>query len=147
MGFGTVAFFLIVLSFAVVSRVVPPRYRLFVWTLIVAGGVVPWANWTDHAHWSAIEWLPFTRDVRFRDIWLNVLFYVPVGCFYATARQASESRLMPVDAVLFGLVLSLVTETTQIFSHGRFPAMTDVLTNTTGAAVGAFIAARRAGTR
>lgn len=140
MGFGTVAFFLIVASFAVVGRVVPPRFRLLVWMLIVAGGVVPWASWTDHAHLDRIEWLPFTRDVRFRDIWLNVLFYVPVGSFYSAADARGPRSRGLLGAAVCGLTLSVVTETTQIFSHGRFPAMTDVLTNTTGAFLGAWLA-------
>ena len=143
MRFGVLAFILIVVSFGIVRRFVSPRLRVAVWTLIVIGGVAPWASWTDHSHWDRIEWIPLTRNVRLRDVVLNVLFYVPLGYFFVTARWVPPATRRILLAALFGFVLSVVTETTQVFSHGRFPGMTDVATNTTGALIGAMLAARR----
>jgi glycopeptide antibiotics resistance protein len=144
-GFGVLAFILIVVSFVVVARFVPLRLQLAVWTLIVIGGVVPWATWTDHSHWDRIEWIPLTGNVRLRDVVLNILFYVPVGYFFVTARSVSPAARRILLAALCGFVLSVVTETTQVFSHGRFPGMTDVTTNTAGALIGAMLAVRRRG--
>jgi hypothetical protein len=141
--FGAVAFILILVSFAVVSRFVSPRLRLFVWMLIVAGGVVPWSNWADHPHWDHVEWIPLSRNTRLRDIVLNVLFYVPVGYFHVSARAVSPGMRRVLEAGLVGLALSVVTEASQVFSHGRFPAATDVLTNTAGAVIGGWLARSR----
>jgi glycopeptide antibiotics resistance protein len=141
--FGAVAFVLICVSFAVVHRFVSPRLRLLVWTLIVAGGVVPWSNWSVHPHLDHVEWIPFSRNTRIRDIVLNVLFYLPVGYFHVSARTVSPGMRRVLEAGLIGLGLSVVTEASQIFSHGRFPAATDVLTNTTGAMIGGWLARSR----
>lgn len=143
MPLGVVAFVLIVAAAAGVARLVPLRFRAVVWTLVIIGGVVPWASWTDHAHWGRIEWLPFTRNVRLRDVLLNILFYVPFG-YFVTARRAASTRanvVLAAAGLAFGL--SAITELSQVFSHGRFPAMTDVVTNTTGAVIGAWLASRR----
>ena len=39
--------------------------------------------------------------------------------------------------------LALTTEATQVFSHGRFPSMTDVVMNSIGAGLGAMGSAGR----
>jgi len=77
---------------------------------------------------------------------------VPFGWFVAGIRpdgggrwgwrEGLACRGPLVTAVLLGLALSLATEATQIFSHRRFPSATDVVTNTTGALVGAWLATR-----
>jgi len=141
--FGVVAFVLIVVAFVLVSRLVPPRARLPVWILIVLAGVVPWSSWMGHAHWDGVEWVPFTRNVRLRDVVLNVLFYAPIGYFLA-ARRASTRRNVVVTAAVVGFALSVATELSQVFSHGRFPAMTDVVSNLTGAVIGAWVGRVRA---
>jgi hypothetical protein len=124
-SFGAIAFVLIVVLFALVASVVPPRVRLVVWTIIVVGGVVPWASWVGHSHWYRIEWLPFSTTTRPRDIVLNILFYVPIGHFFVRRRDWAGKVRPLVGAATYALLLSLLTETSQVFSHGRFPAMTD----------------------
>ena len=137
--FGLTALVLIVTLPFLVRLVVPAWGRLVVWTLIVILGVVPWASWVGHSHWDRIEWIPFTGTFRLRDIVLNVLFYVPVG-FFCVRNGIGRWKGSTSSAVTYGLVLSLVTEFTQVFGHGRFPSMTDVLTNTSGALAGALLA-------
>lgn len=136
---GAIALVLLAL---VVGWLVPTRARLLVWTAIVIVGVVPWSGWVGHSHWARVQWVPFLPPLRVRDIVLNVIFYMPIGFFFVQrgSRPGSVTR-----AVLFAALLSLVTETTQVFSHGRFPAMTDVATNTIGAWIGALAARRLAG--
>lgn len=143
MTFGAIAFVLIVVLFAVVENLVPRRARLVVWTCIVIGGVVPWSTWVGHSHWDRIEWVPFSRAIRPRDLILNVLFYLPIGWFFVSRRKPTAALSPIAWAGLFGLALSTVTEVTQVFGHGRFPTMTDVVTNTSGTLIGAMLAARR----
>lgn len=131
----------LLLSWLAVDRLVPARWHLPVWTLVVVAVVVPWTSWVGHAHWGRVEWMPFTPPLRKRDIVLNVLLYVPLG--FCVVRDGRWGRRV-VSVLAVGLGLSLMTETTQVFSHGRFPAMTDVVTNTAGAWIGA-MAARRVG--
>ncbi len=137
--FGLSALVLIVTLPLVIGLFVPRRARLLVWTLVVILGVVPWASWVGHSHWDRVEWGPFTGTFRLRDIVLNVLFYVPIGFFFVRDGLWRWKGTL-AGAVAFGLLLSLGTEFTQVFGHGRFPSMTDVLTNTSGAAAGAWLA-------
>jgi VanZ family protein len=105
--------------------------------------VVPWYAVQTHAHWDRVQWMPFVSPVRTRDVVANVLFYVPLGLL--CMRAATQPRVS--KAVGLGFALSLLTEITQVFSHGRFPSTTDLICNTVGAALGAAWAASRAATR
>jgi glycopeptide antibiotics resistance protein len=142
--FGVSAFLLICVLGIVVATLVPSRVRLVVWTAIVVAGVVPWGSWAGHPHVDRIEWVPFSTFVRPRDIVLNVLLYIPVGAFMPAARRFRGGWQFIAAAVLYGFTLSLVTEATQVFSHRRYPGMTDIVTNTAGAAIGALLAVWRA---
>lgn len=125
----------------VVGTIVPRRLRLAIWTIVVIAGVVPWSSWVGHSHWDRIEWLPFSTTFRLRDATLNVLFYIPIGYFFVC--RPTTSRAAILRACLYGFVLSVLTELSQVFGHGRFPGSTDVLTNTFGAWVGAVLATAR----
>lgn len=65
---------------------------------------------------------------------LNVLLYVPLG----VVARAVLGRSWPV--VLLGAILSAGVETAQMVIPGRFTALADVVANTTGAGLGAWIA-------
>jgi VanZ family protein len=94
---------------------------------------------------SAID-LPFTGGWRGdkKDIVLNVILFLPFGALLFLHRAkgiaASRSVLAPT---LFGMLFSVVIETTQCFLPTRTPSLVDVCTNTFGALLGA-IAARTA---
>jgi VanZ family protein len=100
----------------------------------------PW-RLQDHAHWDAVEWIPFTRFVRPRDLVANIGLFVPLGVAYA---WGSAGRRVAAQAAMAGLACSLAAELAQVFMHGRAPTVTDIIANTTGAWLGArWVVARR----
>lgn len=131
----TVVVVLLAVAFVVV-HLAPTRARLALWCVIIAAAVVPWASYLTHTHWDRVQWVPFVPppDVRLRDLAVNVLLYVPFGVFFVEARPLSPSIRR---AVVWAAAFSVLTELTQVFSHGRFPTSTDVLMNVLGAFLGA----------
>jgi glycopeptide antibiotics resistance protein len=94
--------------------------------------VTPWWSVDWSLHWENVRWIPFTSPLRRRDIVLNVLLYVPVGYWHLRATGHSVWR-----SAAFALLLSTVTEASQLFSARRFPSATDVTTNLIGGLCGA----------
>jgi glycopeptide antibiotics resistance protein len=116
-------------------RVVPRRrfVHLALCTLVIVAIVVPWRSLQTHPHWLRIRWVPFvSAPVGLGDIIGNVLLYVPFG-YFAGSYFGRRGWLM---GLVGATVLSCTTEFTQIWSHGRFPSLQDVLMNVSGAAVG-----------
>jgi glycopeptide antibiotics resistance protein len=110
------------------------RGLLLVWIGVIAFLVIPWGRFQLHPHFQQIQWIPFVSPpIRPRDIVLNTVLYLPLG--YWHLKQGGPSSLWRTGA--FALALSVGTEFTQIFSHGRFPSATDVVCNTLGALWGA----------
>jgi VanZ family protein len=99
----------------------------------------PW-TYQDHAHWQAVEWVPFTRYVRPWDWLANVGLFVPLGAAYAWGGPARRVR----EAVWLGLACSLAAELGQVFMHGRAPTVSDVVANTLGVWLGSRWGAARA---
>jgi glycopeptide antibiotics resistance protein len=121
-----------------VTTLMGRRLALAAWTLLILTAVVPWRNYTDHVHWSWVQWIPFaTPPVKARDIIANTLMYIPLGYLYARERagRGHEWRI-----VAYAAVLSLATEATQLFSHTRFPSTGDWVCNVTGAWLGTKLA-------
>jgi len=84
---------------------------------------------------------PFSFDLRAEHRWLadgilNLCLFVPLGI---AVGWNSRSR---VRAVFLGLLLSTTVEIAQTIVPGRDPALSDIIFNTVGAAVGALIARR-----
>jgi glycopeptide antibiotics resistance protein len=102
---------------------------------VIAFCVVPWNDVQNHSHWPRVQWIPFyTPPIKPIDIVINVLLYWPFGYWYAQqSKSGSPWRL----ALLYALTLSLFTEWTQLYSHSRFPSLTDVTCNMIGTAAGA----------
>lgn len=98
-------------------------------------------SFVGHSHWQLVEWVPFTGGIRPFDIVANVALFVPLGWGIAWR----QSRPLVARAVLAGAVLSIAIELFQVYCHGHFPTMTDVLTNTCGTWLGARIAGGTAG--
>ena len=113
------------------------KFRFFLWTLIICGAVVPWSDLQNHTHWSKVQWIPFvTPPVKLVDIVLNVALYVPFGYWFTRWAGRRRTGL----AVASAGALSLATEWTQLYSHSRFPSLTDVTCNVLGAVVGVWLA-------
>jgi hypothetical protein len=107
---------------------------------VIAAAVVPWGDFQNHPHWGRVGWLPFVPSegpVRLRDVIANVILFLPLGAAIAWNATASS-----VYAAAAGAAISMVAEATQIYSHGRFPSATDVVTNTCGAYVAATLTHR-----
>jgi VanZ family protein len=95
---------------------------------------VNWINW-DPTH------LKITGEpTPISDLVANVLFFVPLG-FLGVFLQRGRSGVRQVFvATLTGFVLSLGVETLQFFTPTRNPATSDLICNTAGALLGAWVA-------
>lgn len=122
------------------------------WWLVWAGAVLvvllvtvwPPSALVSHPHWDRVTWIPFA-DGRHAPWQLpaNVLLFLPFG--YAGARALGCTRGRLILVLSLGAVLTLSVETIQLFSHGRFPSVTDLGANLVGAALGADLARRVSG--
>ena len=118
----------------------PRVWPLLAWTGLILLAVVPWATFQNHSHWARVQWIPFvTPPVKLRDIVANVLLYCPFGWW---AWRGLRSSTVP-RIVWLAVALSVATEFSQVYSHGRFPSTTDLTCNVLGAWLGARAAARR----
>jgi hypothetical protein len=98
------------------------------WIAIIVAIVVPWSSFQDHAHWQRVGWMPF---VNLPDIVLNFLLFLPFG-YWRTKAVGGTWR----STTMIALGLSVGAEFAQVFSHGRYPSLTDVACNTAGAICG-----------
>lgn len=78
-----------------------------------------------------------------RDAVLNVVLFLPLGFVYQLARPQRE-RAHWLRAGVAGLLLSGAIETAQAFALGRYPSLSDLVTNVLGASLGAVVAATAA---
>jgi len=107
---------------------------------LIVFATVPWHDFQNHSHWPRVQWIPFvTPPVRLRDILINIAMYWPLG--YLFARQRADNGAW-LRAAFFALGLSLFTEWTQLYSHSRFPSLTDTTCNIIGTIWGAWTAVR-----
>lgn len=87
------------------------------------------------ARWYVVWW----GDAS--DMPANVLFFMPVGYLFVLARDPAKPR--PVwAATLLGLATSLCIEASQQFLPVRMTSLTDVVANSIGAAIGAWMCMR-----
>jgi VanZ family protein len=86
--------------------------------------------------WPAV----WTRNIL-RDLVLNVVIYTPLGFAAAfTFRRAQSRQIAAAAAVACGFFLSVSMELLQVYIPGRDSSLTDLATNTIGAASGAAFA-------
>jgi glycopeptide antibiotics resistance protein len=82
-----------------------------------------------------------TQIWSWSDLVMNVLMFVPFGFVH----QLTRPRGAPTDwprVVILGAVLSTSVEVAQLFAPTRYTSLLDILTNTAGAALGAWIFSR-----
>lgn len=112
------------------------RRWLLIWISLIVVVVVPWGRLQPDAHWERVGWIPFvSRPVVPRDILANVVFYMPYGI--VARKEVAETRNPILMVTGSAFLLSVASEFTQVFSASRFPSMTDVVCNVSGALIGA----------
>ena len=119
-----------------------PRACLVLWVGLIMLAVLPWADFQNHTHWWRMQWVPFvTPPIKVLDVLINLLLYMPFGYWFAEQRPTAGRRVW--RAVAAAAAISLATEYTQLYSHSRFPSLTDVTNNVVGAFIGAVLATRK----
>jgi glycopeptide antibiotics resistance protein len=107
---------------------------------LIVVAVFPWRSLQDHTHWEKVAWIPFVSPpIRLRDIVINAILFVPLGSAMR-AQVLSNPFVLPACSAL---VISLLAELSQLYSHTRFPSATDVTMNVFGAVAGAWLRDRR----
>ncbi len=115
--------------------------------LILAIGMLPLKNFVGHSHWEYIKWIPTSKDLSSPaylfdlgfDLIANTLLFLPLG-YLLSRRQPlpnAAHRLLWVAAV--GGLISLSIEWYQVYCHNRVPSVFDLMTNTVGAVLGAYL--------
>lgn len=124
----------------VAARVALAGYLLFVGFTVwlpatvsakVTGLVGLLARWTAELGIASYE-----RSAFVLEILANVALFVPVGLLLPFV----WSRMRLWHVVLIGAGMSIVIETVQGLMPSRFPTLSDVIANTTGALIGGLIA-------
>ena len=122
-------------------RIFHARIGFGVWAAAIVAATVPWHDFVGHTHWQKVQWIPFVSPpVRLVDIVVNLLLYAPLGYEFI---RASASRSRRWHALTLAASLSLAIETSQLYSHSRFPSLQDVVCNVAGAWLGAIWAGRQ----
>ncbi len=106
----------------------------------------PWSDFTGHAHWGTVRWIPFSElsqpsPSALFDIGANILLFIPFG-YLASEVMNSTTRSRFTATVLVALGLSLGIECYQVYSHNHFSSVTDICSNTLGSAIGAYLSTR-----
>ena len=102
-------------------------------TLWLVGWVIfslPLADLRMRPRFRHVNLAPF-QGLRRLDAVRNLTYYVPAGVI------GLELGLMVGPTVAIAATLSAVAEVSQTFSSNRVPSTTDIIMNTTGAAIGA----------
>jgi len=99
--------------------------------LVVWAISFPWSGRTSRPQWNRVHSVPFTDPAdRPRDVVANIILFVPFGFSYG--RRGAWWKAVGIAAVV-----SVIAETTQLFSTWRFPSATDVTAAIGGTAFGA----------
>lgn len=129
------------LASAATPRVRWGRLAAMYVALVVYGSLYPFSGWSA-APGGLLDFVavPERRQFHGGDVLVNVLAYVPLGLLLV---RALGRRLAPswslVLASLCGAALSFCVEFTQQFLPSRDASTVDLLTNSTGALVGAVL--------
>lgn len=112
---------------------------------VVYGTTFPFSfdagSWDLAARLSRISWHPFRLidgTISTPDLLQNILLFIPFGFlgYVSLIDKRSHLHLKMLTLVLMGASLSAFVECLQVFSMTRWTAMSDVVFNTLGTAVG-----------
>jgi VanZ family protein len=121
--------------------------------LLILGTLYPFGFRLDArsvSYFPSVEWIPLSyHDPRcpwtgfFKDKLFNIVMFLPFGVLLGTIIQSSAKpeRILLKTAVLAAF-FSLVIESLQYFLPERHPAASDLLMNTFGAFLGAWLISR-----
>lgn len=113
------------------------RVSLAIWLFLWARIGLPWRSFQWTPSFRSVELIPFQVG-SLRTYVLNVLAFVPFGII------GTRLGWHPRSVIVAGAGVSALTELSQLFSRARFPSITDVILNTSGALLGvAFVIAVR----
>ncbi|MEQ1879358.1 MAG: VanZ family protein [Burkholderiales bacterium] len=124
------------------------RSRLVRYLTLTYSGVVVYASLYPFSDWRAPVEDPvafvlaqWPHYVTLSDIALNTLAYFPIGFLLALLFMERMPRPVAIlPAVVCGAIFSLLIELTQAFLPSRVPSNLDLLTNASGALLGAMAA-------
>lgn len=111
--------------------------------LVVYGSLYPFSGWVGSPAPFAFLARPLSHNsFSIGDVVTNLFAYVPLGLLVCRALLRSMS-LAPaiVLTTVTGLALSMAVELTQAFLPSRVQSTLDLLMNSTGAVIGAFVGA------
>jgi glycopeptide antibiotics resistance protein len=121
-----------------------PRYALIgtiIYMLVVAAAMVVPAS-APHAYRGYLQDIPLGRRLV-ADVALNVAMFVPIGWgLHSAARRRGGPRTWLLRAVILAAAFSLTMETVQAWLPNRYSSVVDVLANTLGATIGAWLQSR-----
>jgi VanZ family protein len=115
--------------------------------LIVYASWYPFSGWRDLGL-SPLAYLtaPFPRYWTWFDVWVNVVGYIPFGTLVVFALYPLlRGTLAVLLAIIAGILLAGTMETVQTFLPSRVPSNLDLMTNATGACIGALVGALLSG--
>ena len=69
------------------------------------------------------------------DFFANIILFLPVGFIFKLSRRTNQDRFC-ISALIFGTLLSVAIEFSQLFVPGRYTSTIDVITNGMGAWLG-----------
>ena len=79
-----------------------------------------------------------TWSTNFPDLITNIILFLPIGFLFRLSHRKNKDRFC-IQALGFGILLSLGIEFSQLFVPGRYTQVIDVITNATGTWLGAII--------
>lgn len=109
------------------------RKLAWVWIIGCALFGIPWSGVSRRPHLGRLNLVPLA-GYRRRDVVLNFAYYLPFGMI-GIGLGAGVIPILSAAAVVSGL-----TEALQVFSLYRYPSVTDLVVNLSGAAVGIVLA-------
>jgi VanZ family protein len=74
------------------------------------------------------------------DVVMNVVMFVPIGFVWALSHARERAGTGLGGALVLGFALSGAVELAQVFTPSRFPSLFDLVANTSGAGIGAWLA-------